>query len=93
MMSAWTKHLTNEEEKKKFENEVLGSKRVLAVLSKLIDEKMEGASIPSNLQSYEDNNWAYKQAHKQGYLSLARNLKQLLNVSAQPHNLDQRITT
>lgn len=79
MISAWTKHLTTEEEKKNFENSVRGSKDVLSVLSKLIDEKLEGATAPSTLADYDRANWALTKAHKDGYASALSSIKKLIN--------------
>lgn len=89
----WTAHLETEEEKEKFYRSVVSAKAVLDRLAQLIDNKeneLTGSEI--SLKSYDNPNWAYRQAHMNGYRSCGLRLKRLLNLDPKETNDRQSIT-
>lgn len=81
MISAWTKHLTEPEEKERFKSSLYGSKTVLNRLTALLDE-MEADLTTSELsaKNYDSPNWAPKQAHVNGQKAQIRTIKFLINL-------------
>lgn len=81
MISAWTKHLKEGEEKERFKNSVLGSKIVLQRLEQLLNEiEDEQARIERNTAIYESPNWAYKQAHLNGFADCLNKVKKIITL-------------
>lgn len=81
MISAWTKHIPDPEEKKRFHNAVLGSKTVLNRLQALLDEEkvtLETAEISPKI--YELPNWDYKQAHTNGFKAALKMVSKIINL-------------
>lgn len=80
MISAWTRHLHTEQEKELFKNQVLGSKQVLKRLQELINEiDAEQDKIERNTQIYDNPNWAYRQAHLNGFKDCLHKMKVIVN--------------
>lgn len=81
MISAWTKHLTEPEEKERFKSSFYGSKTVLNRLTALLNE-MEADLSNSELsaKNYDAPNWAPKQAHVNGQKAQIRTIKFLINL-------------
>lgn len=80
MKLVWTKHLTDEKEKQRFENEVRNSRTILDRLSDIITELEQGLEDQElNPKAYDSPNWAYRQAHANGVKSGLRKVKTLLN--------------
>lgn len=81
MISAWTKHLSEPEEKERFKSAVLGSKIVLNRLTALLDEMEEDLNRSElSAKNYDTPNWAPKQAHVNGQKAQIRTIKFLLNL-------------
>lgn len=81
MISAWTKHLKTEDEKSRFKNEVLGSKRVLQRLQQLIKEAEDEAdAIESDPKRYDSPGWAYRQADRNGFRRAMKAVQLLITV-------------
>ena len=81
MISAWTKHITNDEEKKRFQNEVQGSKRVLQRLQALMDEmKTDTENQEMSTKLYDSPSWAYIQADANGYKRCLKQISKLINL-------------
>lgn len=84
MLTVWTKNLKTEEERTNFMNQVLGAKPVLERLVEILNEKEEQLERSERtLDAYDNPNWAYKQAHKNGYLSVLQNLRDTINLDQQ----------
>lgn len=81
MYIKWTEHLGDEEEKKKFEAKILSAKPVLDRL-KTILEQQEGSldRMERSVQSFEDTNWAYKQAFRNGQRNASNQIKTLIDL-------------
>ena len=93
MLSRWTQHLSNEDEKLRFKSSVLGSKVVLQRLGDILDEMDKGAIqaelSPSN---YDKPSWAYKQAHNNGLRHAISLIKQLTTLDLKETN-DRPLST
>lgn len=84
MYTAWTKHLHNPEEKKKFEQGVLSSKPVLDHLKGLLAEmETDLDRAETNPKNYEVPNWDYRQAHNNGYRQCLYILQKLVDLDSQ----------
>lgn len=81
MISAWTKHISDEQEKEQFRNSVLGSKQVLRRLQALLNEMKEDAdSTELNTKIYDMPNWDYRQADTNGYKRCLKHISKLINL-------------
>lgn len=84
MISAWTRHLKEGDEKERFKNSVLGSKIVLERLNVILKElEDEQARIERNTQIYESPNWAFKQAHLNGFSDCLNKVKKIITLDEQ----------
>lgn len=84
MITAWTQHTTNLQEKEQFEKTVRAAKPVLERLQQII-EKHE-ASLDrqeTSPSSYDNANWAYRQAHLNGFRHCLSEYKKLLTLDQQ----------
>ncbi len=80
-ISAWTKHLKTEEEKEQFQRQLIGAKPVLNRLAALLKEKEADLDrSDKSLASYDNPNWSYRQAHKNGYSSSVSNTLNLIDL-------------
>lgn len=81
MISAWTKHLQDEEEKKRFQSAVQGSKIVLNRLQALMNEMKDDAeTIELNTKIYDIPNWDYRQADMNGYKRCLKQISKIINL-------------
>ena len=84
MYTMWTKHLEDTNEKVEFEKTVLGSKRILDRLKDILKEQEDALNIGEVLpKNYDTPNWAYKQAHSNGYRQCLGVLKKLVDLDQQ----------
>lgn len=75
----WTAHLQTDDEKQRFINQLQGAREILERLTQLIEEKERDlGSSERTIKVYENPNWAFLQAHKNGYASAMKIIKQLL---------------
>jgi len=84
MIGAWTKHIKDPEEKKRFENQVLGAKSVLERLQELVLEDeatLYRAEIDTS--TYDKPNWDYRQAHRNGFRSCLFKYAKLIDLDQQ----------
>lgn len=94
MITAWTSHLSTDEEKKRFESEIRGSRHVLERLRDLIQADLSGLESSENsAKSYDNPNWAYLQAHKNGSRATYTTLLKLLNLDPKETNDPKLIRT
>ena len=83
MYTKWTSHLPTEEAQNKFKESVLAAKPVLERIKDLLtaEEKVLDRT-ELDPKAYDNTNWPYKQAFKNGYragLEIARKLVDLDN--------------
>lgn len=80
----WTRHLKDDKEKTRFQNQVIAAKPVLERLMSLIDEK-EAALNRSEFdpKSFDSPSWAYHQAFKNGVRATNYGLRKLIDLDNQ----------
>jgi len=84
MLSAWTKNLKTEEERDRFLNTLLGARPVLERLTELLIEKeVDLDRSERSIKVYDNPNWAYQQAHKNGCAAMLSSFKTLINLDQQ----------
>lgn len=84
MITLWTSHLRDPEDKERFEKSIQSSKSVLDRLKDILEGRLKAIDImETSLEAYSSPNWDYKQAHYNGSKA---ELKALLRVI----NLDQK---
>lgn len=84
MISAWTKHISSEEEKEQFRKQVLGSKVVLNRLQTLINEMKEDVdNTELNTKIYDIPNWDVRQADMIGYRRCIKQISKLITLDQQ----------
>lgn len=77
----WTSHLQTDAEKEKFLGQVLGAKPVLNRLKEIIDEEVNGLDrSETDIKSFDNPNWAYKQAYKNGCRAAYSVLRNMANL-------------
>lgn len=77
---AWTRG-KSEEEKKLYVESLNRAKWVLDDLNKLVDSNLRGVeAAESKVESYDNPNWAYRQAHANGYKKALKDIKNLLTI-------------
>jgi len=81
MLSAWTQHLKDPKAKQEFENYVKGSKQLLNRLNDILDgiEKDLDRS-ETKIEAFDNPNWAYLQAYKNGQRSALEKTKTLISI-------------
>lgn len=97
MLTVWTKNLKTTEEQDNFNNQLLGARPVLQRLYEMLDEKDKELDRSERTQkAYENPNWAYLQAHRNGYAGALQFIKELINLDHQkvlnesPYKYSQR---
>lgn len=81
MITAWTKHLKTDEEKDRFRNKVNSAKVVLQRLIELLDEEEDSLDRSELSQmAYDNANWPYLQAHKNGYRQALSIVKKIITL-------------
>lgn len=80
----WTKHLTDPEEKSRFTAQVENSRPVLRRLQQILAEKeLTLDRVEMNIGVYNTDNWAYRQAHKNGNREMLWFLNKLVDLDQQ----------
>lgn len=81
MITAWTDHVKDPEEKQKLVDSIKHSRWLFELLEKILDKR--GASLERAERSprvYDTPNWAEKQAHVNGYMQCLTDVKDLINL-------------
>ena len=79
MITAWTKHCKTEEDKHQFEQSLKRVQWVLDHIKSLVNsDSIEAAEISP--KSYDNPNWAYRQAHANGYKQAVKDFHKLLTL-------------
>lgn len=87
MYTKWTEHLNDQEDKARFERLIVSCKPVLdRQLALLKQEEQALDRSEMDVRSFDQPNWDYRQAYKNGY-------RAALNVSKRLIDLDQQRTT
>ena len=81
MITAWTSHLTDPEEKKKFEGAVRSARIVLERLQTLMSDDLTAINNKeSSIDVYSNPNWDYRQAHANGHKACLKSYIKLLTL-------------
>lgn len=81
MLTKWTSHLKESEEKIRFESSVRGSKRVLERQDQILDEMIAELNLAeTSPKNYEIPNWDYRQAHNNGFRQCLMVIKKLIKI-------------
>jgi hypothetical protein len=84
MITAWTKHLEDQDAKADFEREIWGSKRILDRLSEILDEGEKSLNRSEiDVRAFDNPNWAYLQAFKNGQRAVFKSIKALITLDQQ----------
>lgn len=80
MKTVWTEHLQDPEKKQEFEKYVSHSKELLERLTNIVNKKLASLdNSETSLEAYDKPNWQYRQAHKNGYRSCAKQILELVD--------------
>lgn len=94
MYSIWTRNLSDQEEKTKFENSVRSAREVLDRQKTLLQEELKDLDRSEvDLKSYDSPSWSAKQAHKNGDRSRIMWMLKLIDLDQQDNKNDRRLTS
>ena len=83
MYTIWTKHLIDDQ-KELFKNQVVGAKEVLERLRSILrEEELQIERSELDVKCFEDPNWPYKQAYKNGQRSALQMMIKLIDLDQQ----------
>lgn len=81
MIGRWVSNLKTDEEKEKFNNQLLGSKTVLRRLQEMIQQEEDSLEVKSlSKELYDSPNWACLQADINGSRRMAKTIINLINL-------------
>jgi len=79
MITKWTQHLKDPKEVEEFKRAVRSAKPVLECLKLMVEDQVKQLdSSELDAKSFDNPNWAYKQAYKNGYRSILNFTKNVL---------------
>lgn len=86
MITKWTSHLKDEEDKERFATSVMASKHVLDRLIQIIEEMEDDLDAAERSpKTYETPNWDYRQAHNNGAKQYLNIFKKIITLDQQEH--------
>jgi hypothetical protein len=86
-VSAWTKHLKTQEEKDQYIQSLHRVDWVLKHVKQLILSSSDSIeSVEISPKSYDSPNWAYRQAHSNGYRQALKDFTKLLTLDQEETN-------
>ena len=81
MIISWVKQFQTEEEKQNFERQFHNAADVLETLDKIIQDELTALDASEVSQrNYDNSNWAYLQAHKNGFRQAMGIIRKLINL-------------
>ncbi len=84
MISAWTDHLKDPEEKERFKKHILSSKAVLDRLQEILDKvDADYKATELNDKIYDLPNWDYRQADMNGGRRVLKTISRIINLDQQ----------
>lgn len=70
MIIEWIQHIKDPDERQKFINQILSARPVLERLNEMFEKREEAMDKnEASLSDFDNPNWAYKQAFRNGYRS------------------------
>lgn len=94
MYSVWTKHAKDEEDKIQIEKSIRHSKWILDLQNEILKD-VENSLTRQEVspKSYNSPNWAYRQAHSNGFKQCLQLVKRINNLDQKETNIDDRSIT
>lgn len=93
MITAWTKHIKDADEKQRFESSVIHAKHILDRQLVILDEMEDTVTdLELNPKVYDIPNWDYRAADLNGYKRALRHVKKLINLDHKETNDRQPIS-
>lgn len=87
MISAWTKHCKSQEEKDQYIESLKRVKWVLDDLRTLVQTNVSSIELAeTSPKSYDSPNWAYRQAHANGYKQAIADFSKLITLDPKEPN-------
>lgn len=84
MYLEWTAHLPTQEERDNFKRTVLAARPVLERLTTILDKKeKELERVELSPEAFDNPNWAYRQAYRNGFKKCLMGLKEITNLDQQ----------
>lgn len=81
MITKWTDHIQDQEQKENFRREIYGAKRVLNRLSQILAEEEVGLQEKEiSVKAFETPNWPFLQAYQNGYTKALRVTQKILDL-------------
>lgn len=81
MISAWTKHLSGEGDKQKFQDSLYGVKHIFTRMKELLKEEENNLDkLEISPKVFEQPNWAYRQAYYNGFRACLAMIHKLINL-------------
>lgn len=91
MYTKWTQHLTDPEEKLRFQNEIQSSKHVLEhLMTLLFEEEMILNRSEIDPVAYSSPSWSHLQAHKNGFRQCLYKIKKIIDLDQQKDTVNDR---
>lgn len=93
MYTKWTSHISDLEEKIRFQAQINSAKPVLERLLQLLQENEEVLDkIDISAKQFDSPNWAYRQAFNNGGRAAFVAIKKLVDLDQQETNYDRKFT-
>lgn len=84
MLTVWAKDQPDQATKTSFERQVVGAKPVLDRMKTILKEEFNSLDRSEiDIKVFEDPNWAYKQAYKNGYRAALGVITKLVDLDKQ----------
>lgn len=88
MKIQWTSHISDPDEKIRFENSVRGSKYILQRLDDILAERQKAIDIiETGVEKYKQPGWDAIQAHYNGEKASLKYVRNLLEIDNDPRNV------
>lgn len=86
MITAWTEHLKDPDEKQRFEDGLRHAKWIFdrqRELLKAVENGLDRQEISP--KAYDSPNWSYRQAHSNGYRQCLNDMRTIINLDPKEH--------
>ncbi len=93
MFTKWTSHISDPEEKVRFENQIISARPVLERLAQLIsDDESSLDRVELSVKQFEVPNWEYRQSFYNGSRASYKSLLKLIDLDQQDLPNDRKLT-
>lgn len=81
MITKWTSHITDPEDKERFRSHILSAKPVLARLGQMLDEEESNLDMREiSVTAFDNPNWAYRQAYMNGCRAFLKMIRKAIDL-------------